>query len=430
MKKSIQIIFSVILSFIFLFPSAFAYALDDVPLPGDEDIEYAGQDEEASGDKIYVYVGDVDFDHNVTAADARLALRISASLYNAGADQQNAADFDRNGVVLAEDARTILRVSAKLDAPSYILIQVTPLPAGTGEEEHSSRQPEENTKSPEEDTPKNDPPVYSFDDSRVLSKAAVVYDATAGRFIYENNAHKKLEPASMTKMMTAYVAASYFKADDIIRVGNELDYVESNTSKAEIYKGQKMTFENMLYCLFLPSGCDAAYTLAVNSVRKALDRNDLSIGTEIAAFVNGMNNAAKSLGMKDSHFACPDGFPTEGHYTSAYDMTLLANALYRLPIIKRVVAAAEATVYNSDGSVFRTFTNTNDLVIPGGDHYIDYVRGIKTGWHSGIGQCLAVAAVKKTKQGERLLITVVMGCADKTDRYRTVKYLCDTAFKG
>ncbi len=423
MKKQIKILFALLLSLVLLFPSVFASALDDVPLPGDEDIEYAEPDEGADGDKIYVYVGDVDFDNNITAADARLALRISASLYDAGTDQQNAADFDRNGTVFAEDARTILRVSAKLEAPSDILISVTPLPAGSGGEK-------EKTDPPEEKTTQQDTPVYSFDGSRVLSKAAVLYDATAGRFLYEKASHKKLEPASMTKMMTAYVSAMYFKADDIIKVGNELDYVESNTSKAEIYKGQKMTFENMLYCLFLPSGCDAAYTLAVNCVRKALDRNDLSIATEIDVFVKGMNKAAQKLGMNDSSFACPDGFPTEGHYTSAYDMTLLANALYRLPLIKKVVAASKATVYNSDGSVFKTFTNTNDLVIPGGDHYIDYVRGIKTGWHSGIGQCLAVAAVKKTANGERLLIAVVMGCADKTDRYKTVKYLCDNAFNG
>lgn len=187
-----------------------------------------------------------------------------------------------------------------------------------------------------------------------------------------------------------------------------------------------MTYENMLACLMLPSGCDAAYALAANTARKVYG-DSLTASQAVSAFVDLMNVSASDLGMTDTHYACPDGFPTSGHYTCAHDMAILGWASLTRDTIKRVVSQAKIPVYNADGSFFGTMYNTNDLVVPGSGHYLSYVCGIKTGWHSGAGYCLTTAAVQDTEYGERRLFAVVMGCSTKSERYYSLKYMYETA---
>lgn len=406
---------------------------------------------EPSSGTVTVRLGDVDLDRSITAADARLALRISARLYVPAPDIYHIADYDRDSFVTAADARSILRISARLEPESDISM-VAEVGSYFASEPNSSSEfaseaesyslaeqtsfyedPETTTVNEPESTSIVRRLEYSFDDSRVYCSSAVLFDSTTGQFLYQKNAHTRREPASMTKLMTAYVSSLYFSPDDIITVGDEQDHVEYNTSSAGIYKGQSMTYKNMLYCMMLPSGCDAAYALAANTVYKAAeisgaDPADISVSEALDLFMEGMNTAAQNIGMNDSHFACPDGYPTSNHYSTAYDMALLARVAFARPVIREVVSTPTAAVYNADGSYFDTFTNTNELIVPGNSYYLDYARGIKTGWHSGAGYCLTAAAIQPEGNSERILYAVVMGCATKYDRFVTLKYLFDTAF--
>ncbi len=384
-------------------------------------------DSEPSSENVNNYpLGDVTLDNKITAADARLILRISSLLVKVDSDIEILADYDENGTVTAADARCVLRLGAKLDpfAPETTEAPTTAAPPTT-------KAPEPTTAAPKPLTFKDR--KFKVETSPLFSTKyagyAVLYDYDNDKILYGKNMHSRCHPASTTKIITACLGCEYLSPDYILTVGNELGLMEWNTSKAGIYKGQKIRFKEILKCLLVPSGCDAAYTIAVNVARVAAGNQNMSASSALSYFIGMMNSYAKQLGMKDSHFANPDGFPNSNHYVSAYDMAIIAAKACTFDLIMDTVSQPWATAYfYSGGSA--TYTNSNETINPYSSRYYPYMVGIKTGSHSQAGQCLVTAAKKYIKNTgkTKTFIAVVMNCPNKDARYNDLKSLYDTAF--
>ena len=202
-----------------------------------------------------------------------------------------------------------------------------------------------------EDIPKRDPklPDYSnkfkyteklIKDSalsdKLSSEYAVLYDTANDIILYKKNADAKCYPASTTKLLTAIVANKILDNDEVITVGNEITLIGEDSSVAGLEVGQKLTAKQLLYAMLLPSGNDAAYTIAVASARKFKENDKLPAKEAIEVFAELMNDAATELGAEHSHFTNPDGFHDKNHYTTALDMVKIASYAKSIPLISEI----------------------------------------------------------------------------------------------
>ncbi|MCD7827919.1 MAG: dockerin type I domain-containing protein [Clostridiales bacterium] len=412
MKKRLKSILALIISVTICFSSVyFCFAEETI-----------SNDDATVQDSDFL-LGDVNGDGSVTAADARLAIRFAGKLDYLTEEQQTAADYDGDGAVKISDARKILRVSAFLDPYG----KDSPLVAITTET--TTAEPVTETTTAAKSTER----TYSYEPSNLFSVSyaqyAVLYDYDNDVILYGKNMHSPCHPASTTKLITACLGCEYLSADYVLTVGSEQYLVETNTSRAGIYIGQKIKFSEILKCLLVPSGCDAAYTIAVTVARVASGNSNMSASSALSYFVNMMNEYAAKLGMNDSHFANPDGFPNSNHYVSAYDMMIIGTKAYSFSLIRNVVNQPYATAYFVSGGS-KTYTNSNELINPNSSRYYQYAVGIKTGSHSQAGQCLVCAAVKYIDNTGKYktFIAVVMNCPSKAARYTDLKSLFNTGF--
>lgn len=375
-------------------------------------------EEETTSSESGYQKGDVDLNGNVNASDARCVLRVAARLMSIDNYRLSLADYNSDGNVNSQDARFILRHSAKLDpfAPE------TTLP------------PETTTKPPETTTVLTDENrKYTVETNSLFKTSyaqyAVLYDYDNDKILYGKNMHSRCHPASTTKVITAVLGCEYLSADYVLTVGNEQYLVESNTSKAGLRIGQRIKFKEILKCLLAPSGCDAAYTIAVHVARVATGNPNMSAQKALSHFISMMNTYTKKLGMNDSHFANPDGFPNSNHYTSAYDMAIMTTKAYSFKLIRDIVCEPWVTAYFESGGSM-SFTNSNETINPYSDRYYPYMVGMKTGSHSQAGQCLVTVAQKyisNTKK-TKTFVAVVYNCPNKYGRYSDLKSLYNTAF--
>jgi D-alanyl-D-alanine carboxypeptidase (penicillin-binding protein 5/6) len=229
----------------------------------------------------------------------------------------------------------------------------------------------------------------------VSAPAAIVLEARAdGRasdsvaVLYARNSDQQRAIASTTKTMTALVAIEHASPN---RVLTEQPYTPApEETTAGLPAGLHLTVRELLQAMLLPSGGDAAHTLAV----------DLAGSTE--RFVGWMNAAARHLGLRRTHYSTPVGLDTPGNYSSAANLARLAVALMRNPTIADVVDERSAVL--ADG---QTMVNRNDLV---GTY--PWVIGVKTGHTADAGYCLVGAA----RRGEDLIVSVALGDSSEGTR--------------
>lgn len=230
---------------------------------------------------------------------------------------------------------------------------------------------------------------------QLAAKAYVLYDYTGDQFLASQNGDARMEPASLTKLMTAYLTFDALKhgtlsARENLSVPAAAARAPNGESRMLLKAGQKVTVDELLHGLIVQSGNDAAITLA------------LHIAGSEAGFVDMMNEEAKRLGMNNTHFSNADGRPDAQHYSSASDLALLAAAIVRdYPQHYALFGLREYTFNNV------TQANRNRLL------WLDpYVDGMKTGYTEAAGYCLVGSAVRDNRR----LISVVFG-AD-SDRLR------------
>ena len=242
----------------------------------------------------------------------------------------------------------------------------------------------------------------------LAADAYVLYDYTSNQILVNHNGSEHMEPASLTKMMTAYLAFQALR-DGAISIGQSVivpaaALLSSDGESLMLLKtGQSVSIDNLLHGLIIQSGNDAAITLAI------------SIAGSEAAFVEMMNKEAQRLGLRDTHFTNPVGLPDAQHYSSATDLALLAAALVRdFPQYYTLFGQRSFTFNNV------TQANRNRLL------WIDpYADGLKTGYTDSAGYCLAGSSLRDNRR----LISIVLGADSDNQRATESQKLLNFGFQ-
>lgn len=209
-----------------------------------------------------------------------------------------------------------------------------------------------------------------------------VLDLDTGIILLDKNPHLRLKPASLTKIMTSLVALDYFSEDSVLTV---LNGQRSLGNTAKLVKGDELTANDALYALLVPSGNDAAVTLAEN------------YPGGYQAFLKRMNQKVTELGLTNTHFTNVSGVEGLNHYTTAYDIAMIARSAIARPFFSSIVSTKNITITSLKGHTY-SLTSTNVLLGKPG------ILGVKTGWTPEAGECLVILA---TKQNHPVLISLL-----------------------
>lgn len=254
--------------------------------------------------------------------------------------------------------------------------------------------------------------------SPVLTYMSGVYDVTNKSWVFESRINERCYPASITKLITALVALKYMSVNDTIVVGDELNMVEALSSRCNISRGEKFRLGDLLYGLLLPSGGDAAYTIAVNCARKVSGNPNMGYIAAKNYFVKLMNDYMKSIGATGTNCVNPHGYPVNGHYSTVHDLMLVARKVLQNPTLKKVTSTSYKYVKALTGKG-REWRTTNSLLVSWSSFYSPYAHGMKTGTVNDEYTGIISAATKDN----RTIITVVIGCESYNARYRATHKL-------
>ena len=255
--------------------------------------------------------------------------------------------------------------------------------------------------------------LFSFDISfasegnslNLNARSCVVLDRNSKKIISGKNEYNKVKMASTTKIMTATVIIENCDLSQTVTVSKKA--AGTGGSRLGLKTGDKITIRDLLYGLLLCSGNDAAISLA-----------ETAAGS-VQNFSNMMNNKAKELGLNNSHFESPHGLDSDNHYTTAYELALLADYALQNSTFRNIVGTKNYTI--TINGYPKNITNTNELL-----GSLDGVYGVKTGFTNGANRCL----VTSCKRGEMDIICVVLGCDTKNFRTQDSIKLINYTFEN
>ncbi len=241
------------------------------------------------------------------------------------------------------------------------------------------------------------------------AKSAILIEASTGEVMYQKNANERLAPASMTKIMSLILIMENIENGNL--KWNDIVVVSKNASSmggSQIFleTNEMMTVEDLVKGICIASGNDATVALA-----------EKIAGTE-KAFVKLMNDKAKNLGLKNTNFVNATGLDAEGHYSSAYDMSIMARELVRHEKILEFSSIYEDYLRKNTAKKF-WLVNTNRLV-----KFYSYIDGLKTGYTGNAGYCLTATGMKNDMR----LISVVMGEENTDNRTTDTLAMLDYGF--
>ena len=241
----------------------------------------------------------------------------------------------------------------------------------------------------------------------IEARAALLADPDTDEVLYAQNAHERMYPASITKVMTALLALEAvdrgdLSMDQVITVSNDVfTGIGEGGSTVDIKPGEQLTVRDLLNCALIPSANEACNALAV------------AVSGSIAAFVEQMNQRAAEIGMAETHFANTHGYHDDNHDTTAYDVYLMCREAMDHAEFRTIVSSKNYTVPATNLHEQRVVRDTNALIsnyrITG--YLYEYANGIKTGSTPEAGYCLAASASKNGKN----LISVVLGAENPKD---------------
>lgn len=250
------------------------------------------------------------------------------------------------------------------------------------------------------------------EDLELPAPSCILMEKQTGQVLYESNAHEKLRPASVTKVMTLLLVMEALESGSIgwdDTVTTSAAAAAKGGSQIYLEENEQLPLTEMLKSVVVSSANDCACALAEHVA-----------GSE-AAFVSRMNDRAAELGMTDTHFVnctgLDDGPDADTHLTTAYDIALMSRALLQHDEIKQYTTIWMDTVRNGQFGL----SNTNKLV-----RFYDGTTGLKTGYTSQAGYCLSASA----ERGGMELIAVVMHCKSSVDRFESAKALLNYGFSN
>lgn len=236
--------------------------------------------------------------------------------------------------------------------------------------------------------------------------AAGLFDIEHHNVIYAKNVHEKLNPASLTKVLTALCALEYGNLDDVLTASENVYISESGAVKLGIEAGDTMTMDQALHALLLKSANDVAVMIAEH------------IGGSVEGFSGIMNDMANRLGATNSHFVNPNGLTDPNHYTTAYDLYLICNSAVKYDKFVEIIHTSSYTsVYHGANGAEKTIDlATTNAYIKGEAFAPDKVTviGGKTGTTNAAGSCLIIYA--RDSAGNPY-ISVILQAPDRTTMY-------------
>lgn len=234
------------------------------------------------------------------------------------------------------------------------------------------------------------------------AKAAILIEQSSGKVLWGQNQTQKMYPASTTKIMTAMLALEKLQMDDKITLPG--DFVNVGETGLALRAGTTQTAEELLMAMMLYSANDAAQAVAIGTAGS------------VDAFVELMNQRVADMGLTGTHFANPHGLHNENHYTTAYDLAMIARAALDSDEFRRIINTKSYTLKKLNGESDYTVYNRNDLL-----SQYDKADGVKTGYTRQAGNTFVGSA---TKDGMQLIAVVL----NSTDIYGDAKALLDWGF--
>ncbi len=238
--------------------------------------------------------------------------------------------------------------------------------------------------------------------SAISAKSAILIDSDSGRVLYEHNSYEKLPMASTTKIMTGLLACESGKLSKSVKVSAFASGTEGSSLWLKI--GEKQSLENLTYGLMLKSGNDAAVAIAEY------------LGGSIDAFALLMNKKAREIGAVNTNFENPHGLDSDGHYTTAYDLALIAREAMKNEKFSEIVSTKTYSIPMQGEKWDRALKNHNKLL-----WNYDGCNGVKTGFTKKCGRCL----VSSAERNGRELICVTLNAPDD---WKDHTYLLDYGF--
>lgn len=241
------------------------------------------------------------------------------------------------------------------------------------------------------------------------AEGAVVIDQRTGKVLFGQNEHKRMYPASTTKVLTALVAIELGNLEDIITVGNEVLMIAWDGSKAGLFLHEEISLAHLIYGLMINSGNDAANTIAVH-IARSIAGEELSIPDALLKFAELMNTRAKEAGALDSNFVNPHGYHDINHMTTAYDLAMITRAAMEYPFYREAVSELTMETKYWNNQEPRYWRSKNKLMNPRDKEYYEFATGGKTGWTSHSGSCLISTAAM---DGEERVAVVLKSAANQ-----------------
>lgn len=244
-------------------------------------------------------------------------------------------------------------------------------------------------------------------------ESAILIDADSGAVLYEKNADERHYPASITKIMTVYLALSRGSLDQTLTATDTaIDNIDRKSSHIWLDYGEELSLKDACYAAIMASANDASNVLAE------------AVGGSQNEFAAMMNEAAAAAGSKNTHFANAHGLPDEDHYTTAYDMAMITRMAIQNADFAEIFGTVkyEMQPTNKQKDV-RYFASGNDM-LKKGEFFYEYATGGKIGWTEDAGYTIVTTA---SKDGVNL-IAVVLKNSNKNARYTDTKALFDYGF--
>ena len=245
-------------------------------------------------------------------------------------------------------------------------------------------------------------PLLAGHHVRVRAPAAILVDAGTGRVLWAQRPHDRRKIASLTKIMTATLALHEVAWESTVTVNRSVTRVP--LVREGLRTGERVKAWKLFYSLLLYSGNDDANQLAISSAGS------------VHAFVRLMNDEARQLGLRDTHYTSPSGVRDRGNYSTPWDLAALTRYAFRNPRFDRLVRTRRIQVRWSAPTNSKIYLNNNFLL-----HEYTGANGVKTGYTHESGWCLVASA---TRHGRRLIAVVL----DSPNMYADARQLLNVGF--
>ena len=234
----------------------------------------------------------------------------------------------------------------------------------------------------------------NLDELALSSEAVILIDNETNRILYDKNANERKFPASTTKILTAILVLENCDLNETVTASYEaVTSIPSGYTTANIQGGEQLTIEQLLQLLLVHSANDAANVLAEY------------VGGSVESFVSMINTKVNELGLANTHFTNAYGLQDENHYTTAYDLAKMMQYCIQNDDFRRIAGSVSCSIPATNKSGIRSYTSTNQLILPDNSNYYSYVTVGKTGFTTEAGECLVSCAYKNNIE----LTCVILG---------------------